>query len=177
MRRGERRKGWRKFWKNDDTKTDEMDRKECRKMMKTNKGRRWKMKKNVGGGVCMKQFICQARPPTTSIRGLHLSKGYVKGVCTSSPGLMSETRSRLCLTQHLRVRCTMRTKTRAALRAVSLSSQELSLFFASGFLCGGSIIWLCSCLVGGCKNRSAVLQRCPQLPKANLLTFWLPHFD
>ena len=45
MRRGERRKGWRKFWKNDDKKTDEMDRKECRKMMKTNKGRRWKMKK------------------------------------------------------------------------------------------------------------------------------------
>ena len=30
-------------------KTDEMDRKECRKMMKTNKGRRWKMKKVVGG--------------------------------------------------------------------------------------------------------------------------------
>ena len=65
MRRGERRKGWRKFWKNDDKKTDEMDRKECRKMMKTNKGRRWKMKKNVGWGVCMKQFICGARPSTT----------------------------------------------------------------------------------------------------------------
>ena len=52
-------------WKNDDKKTDEMDRKECRKMMKTNKGRRWKMKKNVGWGVCMKQFICGARPSTT----------------------------------------------------------------------------------------------------------------
>ena len=50
---------------NDDKKTDEMDRKECRKMMKTNKGRRWKMKKNVGWGVCMKQFICGARPSTT----------------------------------------------------------------------------------------------------------------
>ena len=72
MRRGERRKGWRKFWKNDDKKTDEMDRKECRKMMKTNKGRRWKMKKNVGWGVCMKQFICGARPPTESpIRHTH----------------------------------------------------------------------------------------------------------
>ena len=65
MRRGERRKGLQKIWKNDDKKTDEMDRKECRKMMKTNKGRRWKMKKNVGWGVCMKQFICGARPPTT----------------------------------------------------------------------------------------------------------------
>ena len=65
MRRGERRKGLQKFWKNDDKKKDEMDRKECRKMMKTNKGRRWKMKKNVGWGVCMKQFICGARPPTT----------------------------------------------------------------------------------------------------------------
>ena len=65
MRRGERRKGWRKFWKNDDKQMDEMDRKECRKMMKTNKGRRWKMKKNVGWGVCMKQFICGARPSTT----------------------------------------------------------------------------------------------------------------
>ena len=54
-----------KKWKNDDKKTDEMDRKECRKMMKTNKGRRWKMKKNVGWGVCMKQFICGARPTTT----------------------------------------------------------------------------------------------------------------
>ena len=51
MRRGERRKGLQKKWKNDDKKTDEMDRKECRKMMKTNKGRRWKMKKKcrVGG--------------------------------------------------------------------------------------------------------------------------------
>ena len=38
-------------------KTDEMDKKEFIKMMKTNKGRRWKMKKVVGG-VCMKQFIC-----------------------------------------------------------------------------------------------------------------------
>ena len=46
-------------------KTDEMDRKECRKMMKTNKGRRWKMNKNVGWGVCMKQFICGAWPSTT----------------------------------------------------------------------------------------------------------------
>ena len=52
MRQGERRKGWRQFWKNDEKKADEMDRKECRKMMKTNKGRRWKMKKNVGWG-CM----------------------------------------------------------------------------------------------------------------------------
>ena len=50
-------------------KTDEMDRKECRKMMKTNKGRRWKMKKSVGWGVCMKQFICGARPPTTTQGG------------------------------------------------------------------------------------------------------------
>ena len=65
MRRGEGRKGWRKFWKNDE-KTDEMDRKECRKMMKTNKGRRWKMKTNVGWGVCMKQFICGAWPSTTT---------------------------------------------------------------------------------------------------------------
>ena len=65
MRRGERRKGWRKFWKNDDKKTDEMDRKECRKMMKTNKGRRWKMKKNVGWGVCMKAIYCWAWPSTT----------------------------------------------------------------------------------------------------------------
>ena len=67
MRRGERRKGWRKFWKNDDKKTDEMDRKECRKMMKTNKGRRWKMKKNVGWGVCMKAIYCWAWPSTTDI--------------------------------------------------------------------------------------------------------------
>ena len=67
MRRGERRKGLQKFWKNDDKKTDEMDRKECRKMMKTNKGRRWKMKKNVGWGVCMKQFICGAWPSTTDL--------------------------------------------------------------------------------------------------------------
>ena len=65
MRRGERRKGLQKNWRNDDQKTDEMDRKECRKMMKTNKGRRWKMKKNVGWGVCMKQFICGAWPSTT----------------------------------------------------------------------------------------------------------------
>ena len=65
MRRGERRKGWRKFWKNDDKKTDEMDRKECRKMMKTNKGRRWKMKKSVGWGVCMKAIYCWAWPSTT----------------------------------------------------------------------------------------------------------------
>ena len=65
MRRGERRKGLQKNWKNDDKKTDEMDRKECRKMMKTNKGRRWKMEKNVGWGVCMKQFICGAWPSTT----------------------------------------------------------------------------------------------------------------
>ena len=65
MRRGERRKRWRKFWKNDDKKTDEMDRKECRKMMKTNKGRRWKMKKSVGWGVCMKAIYCWAWPSTT----------------------------------------------------------------------------------------------------------------
>ena len=65
MRRGERRKGWRKFWKNDDKKMDEMDRKECRKMMKTNKGRRWKMKKSVGWGVCMKAIYCWAWPSTT----------------------------------------------------------------------------------------------------------------
>ena len=74
MRRGERRKGWRKFWKNDDKKTDEMDRKECRKMMKTNKGRRWKMKKSVGWGVCMKQFICGARPSTTTFTSQTNSK-------------------------------------------------------------------------------------------------------
>ena len=59
-----------KILENDDKKTDEMDRKECRKMMKTNKGRRWKMKKNVGWGVCMKQFICGAWPPTTNIGDL-----------------------------------------------------------------------------------------------------------
>ena len=47
-----------KILENDDKKTDEMDRKECRKMMKTNKGRRWKMKKNVGWGVCMKAIYC-----------------------------------------------------------------------------------------------------------------------
>ena len=63
MRRGERRKGLQKIWKNDDKKTDEMDRKECRKMMKTNKGRRWKMKKNVGWGVCMKQLFAGQGPP------------------------------------------------------------------------------------------------------------------
>ena len=68
MRRGERRKGWRKFWKNDDKKMDEMDRKECRKMMKTNKGRRWKMKKSVGWGVCMKAIYCWAWPSTTKSR-------------------------------------------------------------------------------------------------------------
>ena len=38
-----------KILENDDKKTDEMDRKEFRKMMKTNKGRRWKMKCRVGG--------------------------------------------------------------------------------------------------------------------------------
>ena len=43
-----------------------MDRKECRKMMKTNKGRRWKMKKNVGWGVCMKAIYCWAWPSTTA---------------------------------------------------------------------------------------------------------------
>ena len=42
-----------------------MDRKECRKMMKTNKGRRWKMKKSVGWGVCMKAIYCWAWPSTT----------------------------------------------------------------------------------------------------------------
>ena len=47
MRRGGRRKDGEKKWKNDENKTDEMDRKEFRKMMKTNKGRRWKMKKVV----------------------------------------------------------------------------------------------------------------------------------
>ena len=80
MRRGERRKGWRKFWKNDDKKMDEMDRKECRKMMKTNKGRRWKMKKSVGWGVCMKAIYCWAWPSTTlrplSFRG-DLKKRYL----------------------------------------------------------------------------------------------------
>ena len=38
--------------------TDDMDRKECRKMMVTNKGRRLKMKKVVGWGVWMKAIYC-----------------------------------------------------------------------------------------------------------------------
>ena len=89
MRRGERRKGWRKFWKNDDKKTDEMDRKECRKMMKTNKGRRWKMKKNVGWGVCMKQFICGARPSTT-IRPAHSPLGILYAPSFSADALLAQ---------------------------------------------------------------------------------------
>ena len=39
-------------------KTDEMDRKECRKMMKTNKGRRWKMEKVVGGRGAYEAIYC-----------------------------------------------------------------------------------------------------------------------
>ena len=53
-----REKGLRKKLKNDEKKADDVDKKECRKMMKTNKGRRWKMNKNVGWGVWMKAIYC-----------------------------------------------------------------------------------------------------------------------
>ena len=51
MRRGRRRNDGKKKWRNDKKTLDEMDRKECRKMMKTNKDRRWKMEKIVGWGL------------------------------------------------------------------------------------------------------------------------------
>ena len=72
MRRGGRRKGWQTFWKNDEKKTDEMDRKECRKMMKTNKGRRWKMKKHVGGGCMYEAIYLLGKAPDYSMAVLRL---------------------------------------------------------------------------------------------------------
>ena len=37
---------------------DEMDRKECRKMMKTSKGRRWKMMEVLGWGLDHESNYC-----------------------------------------------------------------------------------------------------------------------